>query len=114
MHFRDIKAQYLRYKTEIDLAIQDVLMNSEFIGGSKVTNFESELAEFVNVKHCISCANGTDAMTLVMMAWGITTDDAVFVPDFTFFATGEIVSFSGATPVFIDVDRETFNIDTVK
>lgn len=84
------------------------------IGGKEVDELERKLAEYVGVKHCISCANGTEAMTLVAMAWGIKEGDAVFVPDFTFFATGEIVSFRGATPVFVDVEWETFNIDPVK
>lgn len=114
MEFRDLKAQYQKYKSEIDAAIQAVLVNANFIGGKEVTELEEQLAEYVGVKHCISCANGTEAMTLVMMAWGIKAGDAVFVPDFTFFATGEIVSFVGATPVFVDVDRDTFNIDTLK
>jgi dTDP-4-amino-4,6-dideoxygalactose transaminase len=74
----------------------------------------AQLSEYIGIKHCISCANGTEAMTLVMMAWGIKEGDAVFVPDFTFFSTGEIVSFIGATPIFVDVDRYTFNIDTEK
>ena len=114
MQFRDLKAQYKRYKSEFDSAIQDVMLNANFISGKEVTELEEQLADYVGVKHCISCANGTEAMTLVMMAWGIKAGDAVFVPDFTFFSTGEIVSFVGATPVFVDVDRETFNIDTVK
>ena len=71
---------------------------------------EEELAGYVGAKHCISCANGTDALSLAMMAWGIKEGDAVFVPDFTFFSTGEIVSFAGATPVFVDVDLDTYNI----
>jgi dTDP-4-amino-4,6-dideoxygalactose transaminase len=75
---------------------------------------EKQLASYVGRKHCITCANGTEAMTLVMMAWGIKEGDAVFVPDFTFFSTGEIVAFVKATPVFVDVDRETFNIDSGK
>ena len=114
MEFRDLKAQYNKYKTEIDAAIQEVLNNTNFIGGKEVDTLEQRLAEYVGVKHCISCANGTEAMTLVMMAWDIKEGDAVFVPDFTFFSTGEIVSFRGATPVFVDVNRDTFNIDTVK
>lgn len=112
MEFRDLKAQYNKYKTEIDLAIQDVLLNADFIGGKEVKLLEDRLAEYVGVKHCISCANGTEAMTLIMMSWGIGPGDAVFVPDFTFFSTGEIVSFVGATPIFVDVDINTFNIDT--
>jgi len=114
MEFRDLKAQYNKYKTEIDAAIQEVLNNTNFIGGKEVDTLEQRLAEYVGVKHCISCANGTEAMTLVMMAWDIKEGDAVFVPDFTFFSTGEIVSFRGATPVFVDVNRDTLNIDTVK
>lgn len=114
MEFRDLKAQYQHYKTEIDSAIQNVLDDANYIGGKEVPILERRLAEYVGVKHCISCANGTEAMTLLMMAWDIKEGDAVFVPDFTFFSTGEIVSFRGATPIFVDVVRDTFNIDTVK
>lgn len=114
MEFRDLKAQYTKYKTEIDSAIQQVINYSNFIGGKEVNTLEERLAEYVGVKHCITCANGTEAMTLIMMSWDIKQGDAVFVPDFTFFSTGEIVSFRGATPVFVDVDKDTFNIDTVK
>ncbi|WP_027364654.1 DegT/DnrJ/EryC1/StrS family aminotransferase [Desulfotruncus alcoholivorax] len=114
MQFRDLKAQYQKYKAEIDSAIQEVLLNANFIGGKQVGELEALLAEYVGVKHCISCANGTEAMTLVAMAWGIKAGDAVFVPDFTFFSTGEIVSFEGATPIFVDVDRDTFNLDPAK
>ena len=114
MEFRDLKAQYDRYKNEIDSAIQEVINNTNFIGGKEVNTLEQRLAEYVGVRHCITCANGTEAMTLLMMAWDIKEGDAVFVPDFTFFSTGEIVSFVGATPIFVDVDRNTFNIDTSK
>ncbi|MFD1037177.1 DegT/DnrJ/EryC1/StrS family aminotransferase [Virgibacillus byunsanensis] len=114
MEFRDLQAQYQKYKQEIDYAIQEVITNANFIGGKEVKELEYQLATFVGVKHCISCANGTEAMTLLMIAWDIKEGDAVFVPDFTFFSTGEIVSFKGATPVFVDVDRGTFNIDTMK
>lgn len=114
MQFRDLQAQYKKYKNDIDSAIQEVLLNSEFIGGKEVGELEAQLAEYVGVKNCITCANGTEAMTLLMMAWGINKGDAIFVPDFTFFSTGEIASFVGATPIFVDVDIYTFNIDTVK
>ena len=114
MEFRDLKAQYDKYKSEIDSAIQKVINNTNFIGGKEVNVLEQRLADYVGVKHCITCANGTEAMTLLMMAWDIKEGDAVFVPDFTFFSTGEIVSFRGATPIFVDVDRDTFNIDTTK
>ena len=114
MEFRDLKTQYTKYKQEIDSAIQTVINNANFIGGNEVNILEKRLSDYVGVKHCISCANGTEAMTLLMMAWGIKPGDAVFVPDFTFFSTGEIVSFVGATPVFVDVDSDTFNIDPKK
>ncbi len=111
MQFKDLQSQYQRYKTEIDEAIQKVLSSERFIGGEEVVELEELLASYVGTKYCISCANGTEAMTLVLMAWGIKAGDAVFVPDFTFFSTGEVVSFRGATPVFVDVDRDTFNLD---
>ena len=114
MQFRDLKAQYLNYKDEIDRAIQEVLNNTSFIGGKEVGELEKLLAEYVGVKHCITCANGTEAMTLALMAWDIKEGDAVFVPDFTFFSTGEVVSFRGAKPIFVDVERDTFNLDPVK
>lgn len=114
MEFRDLKNQYQRYMQEIDTAINTVISNANFIGGKEVKELEKQLADFVGVKHCISCANGTEAMTLLMMAWDIKEGDAVFVPDFTFFSSGEIVSFRGATSVFVDVDKDTFNVDTKK
>lgn len=111
MEFRDLKTQYLKYKNEIDSAIQNVLLNTNFISGQEVEILENRLASYVGVKHCITCANGTDALNLVLMAWGIKEGDAVFVPDFTFFASGEVVTFNGATPIFVDVNKDTFNID---
>ncbi|RHW30399.1 DegT/DnrJ/EryC1/StrS family aminotransferase [Oceanobacillus profundus] len=114
MQFRDLKTQYTTYKDEIDSTVQEVMNNASFIGGSIVKELEEELAAYVGVKHCISCGNGTDALSLVLMAWDVKEGDAVFVPDFTFFATGEVVSLNGATPVFVDVDETTFNIDPNK
>ena len=110
MQFRDLKAQYRALKTEIDQAVSQVITDSNFISGKQVADLEKSLAEYVGVKHCVTCANGTDALTLALMAWGIKEGDAVFVPDFTFFSSGEVVSFEGAVPVFVDVDRDTFNI----
>ncbi|MFD1446656.1 DegT/DnrJ/EryC1/StrS family aminotransferase [Oceanobacillus profundus] len=114
MQFRDLKTQYTTYKDEIDAAVQEVMNNASYIGGSIVKELEEELAAYVGTKHCISCGNGTDALSLVLMAWDVKEGDAVFVPDFTFFSTGEVVSLNGATPVFVDVDETTFNIDTNK
>ena len=110
MQFRDLKQQYQVLKKDMDAAMVEVATNCNFINGQQVKDVEKELAEYVGVKHCVTCANGTDALTMAMMAWGINEGDAVFVPDFTFFSSGEIVSYAGATPVFVDVDLDTFNI----
>lgn len=114
MEFRDLKKQYRVLKKEIDAGMQEVIENTNFISGKQVTELEEKLASYVGTKHCISCANGTDALTLALMAWDIGPGDAVFVPDFTFFSSGEVVSFEGATPIFVDVREDTFNMDTVK
>lgn len=111
MNFRDLKQQYQVLKKDIDKAMIKVATDCNFISGSQVSQLEKELAEYVGVKHCITCANGTDALSIAMMAWGVGGGDAVFVPDFTFFSSGEIVSHCGATPVFVDVDKDTYNID---
>lgn len=114
MQFRDLKTQYQVLKPRIDKAIETVLNEGQFIMGRQVQELEQTLADYVGVKHCITCANGTDALFMVLMAWDIKYGDAVFVPDFTFFATAEVVSLIRATPVFVDVDPDTFNIDPVK
>lgn len=110
MQFRDLQKQYTVLKSEIDREIQNVLDASNYISGKQVTELEEQLANYVGVKHCITCANGTDALELALMAWGIGEGDAVFVPDFTFFSTGEVVSRCQATPVFVDVDPQTYNM----
>lgn len=114
MQFRDLKKQYEILKTPIDAAIRDVIDNTSFISGPQVEELERELAAYTGMRHCITCANGTDALSMMLMAWDIKRGDAVFVPDFTFFATGEVASFEGATPVFVDVDENTFNLDPHK
>ncbi|WP_058306698.1 DegT/DnrJ/EryC1/StrS family aminotransferase [Gracilibacillus massiliensis] len=114
MEFRGLKAQYQKYRSEIDESIHNVLQKGHFIGGSEVQELEEQLSKYQGVKHCITCANGTEAMSLVLMAWGIKEGDAVFVPDFTFFSTAEVVALIGATPIFVDVDQGTFNMDPVK
>lgn len=114
MEFRDLKKQYQVLKTDIDQAMIEVAAQGNYIMGRQVGDLEQSLADYVGVKHCISCANGTDALTMVLMTWGITPNDAVFVPDFTFFASGEVVSFEGATPIFVDVLKDTFNLDPQK
>ncbi len=111
MQFRDLKKQYAVLEDEIDKAIAGVLSSAQFISGGAVRELEAQLAEYVGVKHCITCANGTDAITLALKAWGVGKGDAVFVPDFTFFSTGECPAAEGAAAVFVDVDERTYNID---
>ncbi len=110
MEFRDLKVQYQRHRAGIDAAIQKVLMQTDFINGSAVRQLEQQLADYTGVRHCISCANGTDALQLALMAWEVGAGDAVFVPDFTFFSSGEVVPTVGAVPVFVDIDADTFNM----
>ena len=111
IEFRDLGRQYKKNQRRIDKAIKSVLSHSQFISGPEVEDLEERLADYVGVDYCITCANGTDAMSLVLMAWNIGPGDAVFVPDFTFIATAEVVSLRGATPIFVDVDERTFNMD---
>ncbi|MBU2869202.1 DegT/DnrJ/EryC1/StrS family aminotransferase [Colwellia sp. E2M01] len=110
MQFIDLAAQYQHLKTKIDARIQTVLNHGKYIMGPEVQELEKNLAEYVGVKHAITCANGTDALTLAMMVLGIKEGDAVFCPTFTFFATAEVIAYEGATPVFVDSDEATFNI----
>ncbi len=110
MQFRDLKAQYHALKSNIDNAIQSVLNSSEFILGKQVTELENKLAEYVGREHCISCASGTDALQLSLMALNVGKNDAVFTSDFTYVASAGTSSILGATPVFVDIDERTFNI----
>lgn len=114
MEFRDLKKQYEVLKPQIDAAIADVVTSSHFISGPQVAALEKKLAAYVGVKHCITCGNGTDALTLALMAWNVGAGDAVFVPDFTFFSSGECPAYEGATPIFVDVDPYTYNMDPDK
>ena len=111
MEFRDLKKQYQVLREEMDQAILNAVASGAYIMGPQVKELEKQLAEYVGVKHCLTCASGTDALTLALKALGIGPGDAVFVPDFTFFATAETVALEGATPVFVDVREDTFNLD---
>ena len=111
MQFRDLKKQYQVLKEDMDKAILDIVAGGTFIMGKAVTELEQQLSEYVGVRHCLTCANGTDALTLALKAWGIGPGDAVFVPDFTFFSSAEVVPLESATPIFVDVCEETFNLD---
>ena len=110
MQFIDLKAQYQTLKTKIDQRIQTVLNHGKYIMGPEVRELEEQLADYTGVKHVISCANGTDALQLALMALDVKPGDAVFCPAFTFFATAEAIAFVGATPVFVDSDAKSFNI----
>lgn len=114
MQFIDLKAQQDRIRPQIDEAIKRVLDHGKYIMGPEVFELEERLADYVGVKHCISCANGTDALLISLMAQGVGPGDAVFTTPFTFVATGEVISLLGATPVFVDIDPRTFNIDPQK
>jgi len=110
MQFIDLAAQYKHLKNRIDKRIQNVLDHGQYIMGPEVQELEEKLADYVGVKHAITCANGTDALTLTMMVLDIKEGDAVFCPTFTFFATAEVIAFANATPVFVDSNEHTFNI----
>lgn len=107
----DVKSQYLKIKNEIDRGIQEVLDTTAFINGPKVKQFQQEFEAYLNVKHVIPCANGTDALQIAMMALGLKPGDEVIVPAFTYVATAEVIALLGLTPVMVDVDADTFNIN---
>jgi len=109
--FIDLQAQRRRLGAPLDAAIKAAVEGGQWILGPQVAQLEKELAAWAGVKHAIACANGTDALLLVLRAWGVGPGDAVFVPAFTFAATGEVVALAGATPVFVDVLPDTFNMD---
>jgi dTDP-4-amino-4,6-dideoxygalactose transaminase len=109
--FIDLQAQRRRLGEPLNAAIQAAVEGGQWILGPQVAQLEKDLAAWAGVKHAIACANGTDALLLVLRAWGVGPGDAVFVPAFTFAATGEVVALAGATPVFVDVLPDTFNMD---
>lgn len=111
INFIDIKAQQMLIRTELDLAIKKVLDHGQYIMGPEVAELEAQLCEFVGANHALSCANGTDALSIVLMAWNLGPGDAVFVPSFTYVASAEAPAQLGATPFFVDVCSDTFNID---
>ena len=109
--FIDLAAQRRRLGKSVDEAVSKVLAHCQFINGPEVTQLEAELAAYSGAQHVVTCASGTDALLMVLMAKGVGRGDAVFCPSFTFCATGEAVALTGATPVFVDVDEATFNMD---
>jgi dTDP-4-amino-4,6-dideoxygalactose transaminase len=110
MQFIDLAAQYKHLQRKIDARIKAVLEHGKYIMGPEVQELEERLSDYVGVKHTVTCANGTDALTLALMVLGVKEGDAVFCPTFTFFATAETIAFEKATPVFVDSNETTFNI----
>lgn len=111
IEFIDLKTQQARIKDKIDAGIQRVLAHGQYILGPEVTELEEKLAKFVGSKYCITCANGTDALQIAQMAFGIGPGDEVITPGFTYIATAETVALLGAKPVYVDIDPRTYNLD---
>ena len=112
--FIDLKSQQERIRPQIEARIKNVLDHGQYIMGPEIMELEERLSEFTGAKHAVTCSSGTDALLMVLMARGVGPGDAVFTTPFTFIATAEVISLLGATPVFVDIDRKTFNIDPVK
>jgi dTDP-4-amino-4,6-dideoxygalactose transaminase len=112
----DLKSQYLKVKNEVDSAISNVVDSTQFINGEEVKCFQQELADYMGVKHVITCGNGTDALQIAMMALGLKRGDEVITPSFTYIATTEVIGLLGLKPVFVDCDPDTFNVsaDAIK
>ena len=106
----DLKSQYMKIKPQVDQAINDVLSSTQFINGEHVKSFQNELAAYLDVKHVITCANGTDALQISMMALGLKPGDEIITPSFTYIATTEVIGLLGLKPVFVDCNPENFNI----
>jgi dTDP-4-amino-4,6-dideoxygalactose transaminase len=109
----DLKRQYAKIKPQVDVAIQEVLENANFINGAPVQQFAQELQQYLDIKHVIPCANGTDALQIAMMALGLQPGDEVITPSFTFIATAEVIALLQLKPVFVDVDPKTYCLDPV-
>ena len=111
MEFIDLQRQYRELEKEINKGIKNVLEHGKYIMGPEVQQLEKELCDYTGSKYCLTCANGTDALQMALMALGIGPGDAVFVPSFTFMSTAEVVNLVGATPVFADIEIDSFNLD---
>ena len=114
LKFIDLETQQKRIKSEIDRRMQAVLSHGQYINGPEVKELETALASYVGIKHAVCCASGTDALLMALMAYGVSPGDAIFTTPFTFIATAEVISLLGATPVFVDIDPCTMNIDPAK
>jgi len=112
--FIDLKSQFKHLEKDINQQIQNVLEHGQYIMGPEIAELEKQLAEFCGAKHAITCSSGTDALSLGLMAYDVGPGDAIFTTPFTFFATAEVIALTGATPIFVDVDPRTFNLDPNK
>ncbi|MEE9380239.1 MAG: DegT/DnrJ/EryC1/StrS aminotransferase family protein, partial [Hyphomonadaceae bacterium] len=113
MQFIDLQAQRRRIEPEINAAVKKVIEEGRYVMGPEVAEFEKALASYGDAKRTVGVANGTDALVLPLMAWGVKPGDAVFCPSFTFAATAQIIPWLGATPVFVDVETDTYNMSPV-
>ena len=111
IQFIDLRTQFEKIQEDVEAAVLKVLRSGQYIMGPEVTELESELARYAGVEHVVSCASGTDALVMALMAKGVGPGDAVFAPPFTFVATAEAIATVGATPIFVDVEPDSFNID---
>src|SRR5690625_890005 len=107
----DLRGQYEKIKNQVDSSFQEIMENTAFINGPAVQRFQQELEDYLNVKHVIPCANGTDALQIAMMGLGLEPGDEVITTDFTFAATAEVIALLNLTPVLVDIDKDSFNID---
>jgi dTDP-4-amino-4,6-dideoxygalactose transaminase len=114
MQFIDLGAQRARISGKIDAAVKKVIADGRYILGPEVAEFEKRLGEYVGVEHVVACANGTDALLIPLKAYDVGVGDAVFCPSFTFAATAEVVALTGAEPVFVDIDADTYNLNTAQ
>ena len=110
MQFIDLNTQFKQIEDDVVRRVVAVLRSQKYILGPEVLELEAKLADYIGVKHALSCSSGTDALVIPLMAFGLSATDAVFVPSFTFFASAESITLAGATPVFVDSDPVTFNI----
>jgi UDP-2-acetamido-2-deoxy-ribo-hexuluronate aminotransferase len=111
IQFIDLRTQYEKIQQEVEEAVLKVLRGGQYIMGPEVAELEAELARFAGVEHCVSCASGTDALVMALMAKGVGRGDAIFTPPFTFVATAEAIATVGATPIFVDIEADSFNVD---
>ncbi len=111
INFIDLKAQQKKIRANIDARVAKVLDHGAYILGPEVSEVEQRLVQYVGMKHCVTCGNGTDALLMALMAYDVRPGDAIFVPSFTFVATAEVVALAGATPIFLEIDERTYNVD---